>query len=315
MNTGTRATSTFVLIFNLAAAFSALAQDSTPEKDVSEAYESSIMEEVTVTAMRREQHTNDISASLGAISGEDIRLLGMDTFEDYSRSQPGVSMHQPVKNRSTFNIRGINTDIGDTQLTQEPVAVYINDMPVTQAYAALVQVDLRLYDVDRIEILRGPQGTLFGSGTLGGLVRVITRQPELGLFEGSVRADWGSVDQAGFRQRYDGMVNIPLGDTVALRAVAYLRKEPGWVENDFLGTENSNDDWGGRMALLWQPNDRFSGKIEYLHQNSDPEDGDAWNPDVGKFKRDAIITEAVSYTHLTLPTNVQQCRSRWSAEP
>ena len=289
-----------------------------------------VLEEVVVTAMRREQHPNDIGASLGVISNQDIMLLGLDVFEDYSRSQPGVSMHQAVKNRSTFNIRGINTDIGDTQLTQEPVAVYINDMPVTQAYAALVQVDMRLYDVDRIEILRGPQGTLFGSGTLGGLIRVITRQPVLNQFEGSARVDWGSVKHAGFRQRYDAMINVPLGETAALRAVAYLRDEPGWVKNPSLGTENSNDDWGGRMTLLWEPNERFSGKIEYLHQYSDPEDGDAWNPDAGKFIRTAVITEerkaVFSQTNVTLKydfpgfatltssTNFQKINSNWELQ-
>ncbi len=323
-------TSVFILVLGLMSgsiAFALDAQDSGDAEDTSLRFE---MEEITVTAMRREQHPSDISASLGVISNEDIMLLGLDVFEDYSRSQPGVTMHQAVKNRSTFNIRGINTDIGDTQLTQEPVAVYINDMPVTQAYAALVQVDLRLYDVDRIEILRGPQGTLFGSGTLGGLVRVITRQPVLNQFEGSVRVDWGDVDHAGFRQRYDAMVNIPLGETVALRAVAYLRDEPGWVKNPTLGTENSSDDWGGRMALLWEPNERFSGTLEFLHQDSDPEDGDAWNPDLGKFKRSAIITEerkAVfsqlnltldydfpDFATLTSSTNIQETDSNWKLQ-
>ena len=280
-----------ILLFGFVTASSTLAQDTNSPGEADESGLFFAMEEVTVTAMRREQHPNDISASLGVISNDEIMLQGLDVFEDYSRSQPGVALFQPVKNRSTFTIRGINTDIGETQLTQEPVAVYINDMPVTQPYAALVQVDMRLYDVERIEILRGPQGTLFGSGTLGGLVRVITRQPVLNEFEGSVRADWSDVDHAGFRQRYDAMVNIPLGETAALRAVAYVRDEPGWVKNPALGTENSNDDWGGRMTLLWEPNERFRGKIEYMHQDSDPEDADTWDPDLGKFLRSAVITE------------------------
>jgi iron complex outermembrane receptor protein len=305
----------------------AYAQDSGPAGDAEVAEEGSVMEEVIVTAMRREQLPQEISASLGVVTNAEIMRLGLDDFQGYSRSQPGVTMHQTVKNRSTFNIRGINTDIGDTQLTQEPVAVYINDMPVTQPYAALVQVDLRLYDIDRIEILRGPQGTLFGSGTLGGLVRVLTRQPVLNEFEASVRVDWADVKHAGFRQRYDAMVNVPLGEDVALRAVAYARDEPGWVKNVVLGTENSSDDWGGRLALLWEPTDRFSAKLEYLHQDSQPEDGDAWNPDLGQFKRDTVIAEGrkavFSQTNLTLTydfpdfatltssTNFQETDSNW----
>ena len=286
-----------------------------------------VLEEVIVTTTRRDLPLQDVGASLGVISNEEIMSWGMDDFLGYSRTQPGVIMHQAVKNRSTFNIRGINTDIGETQLTQEPVAVYINDMPVTQPYAALVQVDLRLYDIERIEVIRGPQGTLYGSGTLGGLVRVLTRQPVLGEFEGSVQVDWADVKHAGWRQRYDAMVNIPLGETVAMRAVAYVRDEPGWVKNISLGTENSNDDWGGRLAFLWEPNDRFRGKAEFMHQDSDPEDGDAWNPDLGKFRRDTIITEerkaVFSQANLTLDydfpdfatltssTNFQATKSNW----
>jgi len=317
----------FIVLSISLSASNVFAQDSRAANEAEMAEESAVMEEVTVTAMRREQLPQDISGSLGVISNADIMRLGLDDFQGYSRSQPGVIMHQAVKNRSTFNIRGINTDIGDTQLTQEPVAVYINDMPVTQPYAALVQVDLRLYDIERIEVLRGPQGTLFGSGTLGGLVRVLTREPLLNEFEASVRVDWADVKHAGFRQRYDAMVNVPLGEDVALRAVAYARDEPGWVKNVVLGTENSSDDWGGRLALLWEPTDRFSGKLEYLHQDSYPEDGDAWNPDLGKFKRDTVIAEGrkavFSQTNLTLKydfpdfatltssTNFQQTKSNW----
>ena len=171
-----------------------------------------VIEEVIVTGERREQNINDVSSSLGVITNEEIMRLGMDDFMGFSRSQPGVVMHQAVRNRSTFNIRGINTDIGDTQLTQEPVGVYINDAPVSQPYASLVQVDLRLYDVNRIEVLRGPQGTLFGSGSLGGLVRVITNEPQMDAFEASVRVDAADVDRAGTRTRLDGMVNLPLTD-------------------------------------------------------------------------------------------------------
>ena len=105
-----------------------------------------VLEEVIVNITRRDIPLQDIGASLEVIFNEEIMSWGMDDFHVFSRTQPGVIMHQAVKNRSTFNIRGINTDIGETQLTQEPVAVHINDRPVTQPYAALVQVDLRLFD-------------------------------------------------------------------------------------------------------------------------------------------------------------------------
>ena len=286
-----------------------------------------VIEEIVVTGERRDKNVQDVSASLGVVKGQDIERLGLDDFLSYSRSQPGVVMHQAVKNRSTFNIRGINTDIGDTQLTQEPVAVYINDIAVSQPYASLVQVDLRMYDIERIEVLRGPQGTLFGSGTLGGLVRVLTKQPNPQEFEASLRVDLADVSKAGLRSRYDGMINLPLNDDLTLRAVASVRDEQGWVKNDFLGTENSSDDVSGRAALLWQANDDLSVKAEAIYQNSDPQDGDAWNPDLGVFKRDTVITEqrkteftqlnlTVDYeiddfAHLVSSTNFQTTKSNW----
>ena len=291
------------------------------------AAEQGVLEEIVVTAERRDKNLQEIGASLGVVSGYDIERLGIDDFVGFSRSQPGVIMHQAVKNRSTFNIRGINTDIGDSQLTQEPVAVYINDMAVSQPYASLVQVDMRLYDIERIEVLRGPQGTLFGSGTLGGLVRVLTRQPNLEEFEASLRVDFADVSKAGTRQRYDAMLNVPLSETAALRAVASVRKDPGWVKNVFLGTENSSDDFSARAALLWQANDSLAIKLEAMHQDSDPEDGDAWNPDLGVFKRDAVVTEqrktkfqqfnaTMDYdlsenTHVESSTNFQKTEANW----
>lgn len=287
----------------------------------------SVLEEIVVTAERRTQNIQDVASSLGVISGLKIERLGIDDFLGYSRSQPGVILHQAVKNRATWNIRGINTDIGDTQLTQEPVAVYLNDMAVSQPYASLVQVDLRMYDIDRIEVLRGPQGTLFGSGTLGGLVRVLTKQPNLDEFEASLRVDFADVSKAGLRQRYDGMLNVPLSDSVAVRTVVSVRDEQGWVKNPTLGTENSSDDWSVRSALLWDVNERLSVKLEAIHQDSEPEDGDAWNPDLGRYLRDTIITEErktvftqlnatlkyefLDFATLTSSTNLQETKSNW----
>lgn len=286
-----------------------------------------ILEEIIVTAERRTQNLQEVSSSVGVIDGVKIERLGLDDFLSYSRSQPGVVLHQAVRNRATWNVRGINTDIGDTQLTQEPVAVYINDMAVSQPYASLVQVDLRMYDIERIELLRGPQGTLFGSGTLGGLVRVLTKQPQLGEFEGSVRADLADVSQAGLRQRYDAMLNMPVSENVAIRAVASIRDEQGWVKNPTLGTENASDDWNARASLLWQINEKMALKLEAIHQDSEPEDGDAWNPDLGRFKRDTIITEErktvftqynatldydiENFATLTSSTNLQKTKSNW----
>ncbi|MBY8826352.1 TonB-dependent receptor [Sphingomonas colocasiae] len=247
--------------------------------------------EIVVTANRREESLQDVPSAVTAISEKEIQARGMDSFEGFARSVPGLTMNQGVKNRASFNIRGVATSLTGGN-TQDPVAVYINDTPVSDTFGAIVQPDLRLFDVERIEVLRGPQGTLFGSGSLGGTVRIITNKPDATKFEAAGRVDLGVTKGGAFRQRYDAMVNVPLAaDTLALRVVGYYRDEEGWVRNVRLGTRNDTVDWGGRVALRWTPSDALTVKAEVIHQDSDPEDADAWNPALGKFKRSSAIPE------------------------
>ncbi|MEQ9463345.1 MAG: TonB-dependent receptor [Haliea sp.] len=261
-------------------------------EDSTAAAQASRLEEVIVTASKREESLQNVSASVSAFTHADIQRLGLDSFEDFARRVPGVTLNQAVKNRSVFNIRGVTTSLFGGN-TQDPVSVYINETPVTDTFGAIVQPDLRLFDVERIEVLRGPQGTLFGSGSLGGTVRILTRQPDPSAFAADGRIDIGVTDGGHQRQRYDGMVNIPLlEDTLALRLVGYQRDEEGWVKNITRGSRNSSDDRGGRAALLWRPGDAFYAKLEVIYQDSDPDDGDAFNPDLGEFRKSSAISEA-----------------------
>ncbi|MDZ3833606.1 MAG: TonB-dependent receptor [Sphingopyxis sp.] len=248
-------------------------------------------DEIVVTANRRSEAVQDVAASVTAISEQQLQARGADSFEGFARSVPGLTMNQAVKNRAIFNIRGIATDVISGN-TQDPVSVYVNDTPITDTFAAVAQPDLRLFDVNRVEVLRGPQGTLFGSGSLGGTVRIITNKPNAAAFEAAGRVDFGTTKGGAFRQRYDAMVNVPLiTDRLALRVVGYYRDEEGWVENIRLGTRNDTVDWGGRVALQWTPADDLTVRAEVFHQDSDPRDGDSWNPALGKFKRDSAIPE------------------------
>ncbi|HEX3917422.1 MAG TPA: TonB-dependent receptor [Caulobacteraceae bacterium] len=144
----------------------------------------------------------------------------------------------------------------------------------------------------RVEVLRGPQGTLFGSGSLGGTVRIITNQPDATKFDATEQVDLAGTDGGGLRQRYDAMVNLPLvDDKLALRIVGYYRDEDGWVKNITLGTRNDSIDWGGRAALQWTPTDALKVRAEIFHQSSDPKDGDFYNPTLGKFRAASVISE------------------------
>jgi outer membrane receptor protein involved in Fe transport len=267
----------------LSTAATAQEQSSTPK--------STVLEEILVTANRREESLQEVSASVTAFSMADIEHKGFDGFSDFAGSVPGLTLNESVRNRGSFNIRGVALNVTGAN-TQDPVSIYINDTPVSDTFGAIVVPDLRLFDVERIEVLRGPQGTLFGSGSLGGTVRIITHKPDATKTEAAGRVDFGQTEGGALRQRYDAMINVPLiDDQLAVRAVGYYRDEEGWVKNITLGTKNSTEDWGGRVSLLWTPNEAWSVKAEVIHQDSDPEDGDSWNPQLGKFKKSSAIGE------------------------
>jgi len=249
------------------------------------------IDEIMVTATKRSVSLQDVSSSITAFGADDIEHRGFDNFEDFARLVPGLTLNQSVRNRGVFNVRGIATNVSGAN-TQDPVSVYINETPVTDTFGAVSQPDLRLFDVERIEVLRGPQGTLFGSGSLGGTVRIITNKPDPTKVEAKARVDVSVSKGGAWQKHYNGMVNVPLvDDELALRVVGYYRDEEGWVENITTGSKNSTKDWGGRVSMLWQPEDNFSAKIEVIHQDSDPEDGDSWNPAVGKFQKAATVSE------------------------
>ena len=149
-------------------------------------------------------------------------------------------------------------------------------------------VDPNLFDVERVEFLRGPQGTLFGSGSLSGAMRILNKSPNLGNWDVSALVDLGLTGSDSLRQRYNLMVNMPIvTDKLALRAVGFYRNEDGYLDNVGTGVENSNKlvDWGGRAILLWKPSDRLSIKLLGSYEDSDPKDSSLTSPSLGREKR------------------------------
>ena len=180
-----------------------------------------VIEEIVVTATKRDTSLQDTAIAITAFTTQDLYRQGIENFDDFAAQTPGVLLTGP-KSFQKFVIRGIQTSSqvggpGD----QNPVTVYYDEVPVTSF--AILTPDVRLYDVERVEVLRGPQGTSFGSGSLSGAVRVITKKANLDGFDASVRVEGASTDGGGIRQRYSGMVNVPLSDSAALRLVGYVR--------------------------------------------------------------------------------------------
>ncbi len=263
-----------------------LAQTAAPAGPEEARRDAASVGEVVVTATRRPERLQDVPLSITAFSQEDLTAKGIVGYEGLARETPGVVLNKPTANFNNFTARGVATNGYGANL-QSTVAIYIDELPISTIGNTTV-IDPNLFDVERVEFLRGPQGTLFGSGSLSGALRILTRSPDLSKHDASVLADLGLTGSDSVRQRYNGMVNLPLvDDKLALRVVGFYRHEEGYVDNLGTGVHNANTlvDWGGRAILLWEPNDRLSVKLLASYEDSNPKDSALIDPTLGRERR------------------------------
>jgi len=230
------------------------------------------LETITVTASKRSVGVQEIPYAISAVSSKDLKNSGINNMADYAHKVPGLAISDQGNGRSQINIRGINTGEvrRDNVRASESVGVYFDDIPIS---AVLYNPDLEPYDIDRVEVLRGPQGTLYGSGSLAGTIRLISHAPDIEVFEGSLDVGLSSVSHGSTGHSYRGMINVPLvEDTLAARVVLYDTRQGGWIDNLAPGpgggedVNESNKD-GGRLGLLWVPTDELSAKFTYINQS------------------------------------------------
>jgi iron complex outermembrane recepter protein len=266
------------------------------------------LQEVVVTASRREQALEAVPYAISVVSADQIAASGATDIASLASTVPGLSMYDygaRFAGAVAPIIRGINATgspaRGFRTFEQDPVGTYIGNSPIDGYF--------QLDDLNRIEVLRGPQGTLYGAGALGGALRLIPNAPELNTFAGSVEASGSRVehsDGTGYTVR--GMLNVPLGAVVALRASAKYAYEPGWIKvfgveertnNTLYGTPlladpsdpvdsspiyTSRDDWNwqktftGRASVLFKPTDAFSLELAQLNAHVVGDGGPQVNP-------------------------------------
>jgi outer membrane receptor protein involved in Fe transport len=193
--------------------------------------------EIVVTAEKRSSTIQDTPISMSALSGEQLQQEGISGITGVVQSVPGLSMRSSGPGQTELEMRGLSSSGGSSPT----VGFYLDDYPLTAPAAALVGkvvIDPDLYDLNRVEVLRGPQGTLYGSGSMGGTVKLVTNEPILNRFEGSVDAFGSGTSGGGFNRGGNLMLNVPLlADTFAMRIVATDKYRDGWitryVEPDF----------------------------------------------------------------------------------
>lgn len=234
--------------------------------------------DIVVTASKRAQSVQDVSGTVTAIDGGRLERLGSTDSEDVMKLTPGVQFNKGAADASLLSIRGIGTNgNANTQgFTQAPTGIYIEDVPFTDPFAFVSVPDLTPFDLERVEVLRGPQGALYGSSSLGGAVRYIMAKPNLSQTQGSVTAGIQFMSHGGTGWSTAGMINLPLiADKAALRVVLNARKDPGFIDNIGTGVKNSNSNRvdGGRILFRVEPTDSLRVTAIYLRQESDQADG------------------------------------------
>ena len=229
------------------------------------------LQEVIVTATKREANLQNVPFSVSATSQAQIINSGAQDLVDLSRNIASFTVADLGPGQSQMAIRGISSGqvIRDQPGVKEQVGVYLDESPIS---VALFTPDLELFDLDRFEVLRGPQGTLFGAGSEAGTVRYITHQPDLGRYEVMTDASFESVEYGSQGGMVRGAFNAPLGDTAAVRLVLYYHHLPGFVDaiqpdGSVKQDVNDGDRTGARLSVLWKPNDQLSITPRVVYQN------------------------------------------------
>ncbi|MEA3048361.1 MAG: iron complex outerrane recepter protein [Sphingomonadales bacterium] len=211
---------------------------------------------IVITATKREQLLIDVPFSVNAQTEADIQRSGANTIEDLSRNVAGLTVQNLGPGQSQVSVRGVSAGqvVRDQPGVKEQVGVYLDESVIS---LSLFTPDLDLFDLNRVETLRGPQGTLFGSGSVGGTIRYITNQPRIGVSEGLVEGNVNLVDGGDVGGHIKGAVNIPMGSTAAARAVGYYTRYGGFIDNIGPGGDHKNVNdgsrAGGRLAVLFEP--------------------------------------------------------------
>jgi iron complex outermembrane recepter protein len=248
------------------------------------------LEDIVITATKRESRLQDTPISVTAVTGEDIQERGLADFTALAMSVPGLSMRSSGPGQTEFEMRGMTSAGGNSST----VGFYFDDTPLTAPASAQngkVVIDPNLYDLNHVEVLRGPQGTLYGAGSMGGTVKIVPNAPNPAGFDASAEATFGDTKGGGFNHGENAMLNLPLGSTAALRIVASESHDSGWIDRLVIADgqfpppngaargnvlaapvaidqskANDTELNAVRATLLWTPTDRLTVSPTFMYQ-------------------------------------------------
>src|SRR5579859_143354 len=251
------------------------------------------LSELIITAQKRSSTVQQTPISISAVGADELEARGMVDFSVLAAATPNVSLKSEGPGQTEIELRGMASSGGNSPT----VGFYLDDTPLTAPASAQngkVVINPDLYDLNRIEVLRGPQGTLYGSGSMGGTVRLITNQPDNSAYHASAQTILSGTDGGGFNHKDNLMVNLPLvQDKLALRIVGTENSTSGWIDRVVAGNfplvsadgstrgdvqsapvikrytdSNAQQSYGARVTLQWKPTDDLTITPSFLYQSS-----------------------------------------------
>jgi outer membrane receptor protein involved in Fe transport len=261
-----------------------------PRRAANRVVEAPRLEELVVTAEKRPELLTRSASAVSVLSAADVDALGGQSFDEAAPQVVGVAVTNLGSGRNKIFVRGLS-DGSFTGKTQSTVGLYLDDVPIT--YNA-PDPDLRLADIDRVEVLRGPQGTLYGSGSIGGIVRIVTAKPDVSTFSGSVSVEGMLTERGAPSDGFEASANLPVaGGRGAIRAVIYSDERGGYIDNPVLGLHDVNYTrrTGGRIAGLADLSDGWTLEAGFAHQQISASDSQYTQGGDGPLTRDAAVRE------------------------
>jgi iron complex outermembrane recepter protein len=250
-------------------------------------------ETITVSANKRRQRTRDVAGSVTVLTGKQLEALGAQSYGDYLRLVPGAVFSEGVPGLSTVSFRGI-TDTNLLDQGQGTTGYFLNDIPLAEPGFAIAIPDIDTFDVSRVEVLRGPQSTLFGSATLGGAVDYIANTADTHRYDAAFESSVLGVEGGDVGYTEKGMVNIPLiRDKLAVRGVLEYRQDPGYVNNVTTGETGANQDVirNARVSVTYEPTDGTKLTYLFLAQNNKVSDQGYTQPFFGDYNKSTLFAE------------------------
>ena len=250
------------------------------------------LQEVVVTARKREENLQDVPISIDVFTKKDLQNLAINSFDDFAQKTPSVSFISVGPGTQVFVMRGVSDGSDPNYANTSATGFFVDDMSMSDSGS---QPDLHLYDIERIEVLNGPQGTTYGAGSMSGAIRYITNKPDVNAFSAGVDFDGGKIQGGQNNWTYEGFLNVPIiSGVLGFRASAFSVSQGGFINNQLTtrtwvnGTVSNNAQWaandynrehveGGRAALKAVISDKWSALLTFGYQRQHTEG--AWDED------------------------------------